>query len=220
MGGAGGLFHHFTVGLVDPEAKALLLVLLLATGGFLALRSPIALLMVPTLGWRLYSNWPAFFSGHWQYNAVLMPVLFVAVIDGLLRMRGPGYATQGRHALVCCALVCALLYPTNFLASPFLPSNWAHAQRITDAEAVMGKVPDGANVAASTEIAPHLTNRATVSLYGWPDNNSDSDWILIDHASWPWPIGSWEGQEKAVAASRAAGFRTVFDQGDFELLHR
>lgn len=214
------LLYRATIGLVTPESKAQLVVLLLAPTAFVALRSPVSLLIVPTLGWRLASDWWPYTTGHYHYNATAMPILFVAMIDGLRRMTAAGAHRQARQALLASAIVTVVLVPSNVFASVIQPATWHPTQRVTDAEAVLAKLPDGANVATSNIIAPHLTGRDTVSIYGWTDAESNPDWLLIDRASWPWPFGSWDKQEAALAASRAAGFRDVYSQGDFVLLHR
>jgi Predicted membrane protein (DUF2079) len=149
-----------------------------------------------------------------------MPILFVAMIDGLQRMSGSGARAQRQQAVLASAVVTAVLIPSNALASVVNPATWRTDQRVTDAYAVMAKLPDGANVATSNIIAPHLTGRDTVSIYGWTDSQSNPDWLLIDRASWPWPFGSYEKQESALTASRAAGFHDVYQRGDFVLLHR
>jgi uncharacterized membrane protein len=212
--------YRATVGMVTPEAKALLIVLLLAPTAFLALRSPLTVLIAPTLAWRLFSDWWPFITGHYHYNATAMPILFVGMIDGLHRMSGSDVRSQRHKALLASAVVTLVLFPSNALASVLQPATWHTDQRMRDAYAVMAELPDGANVATSNILAPHLTSRDTVSIYGWTDAQSNPDWLLIDRASWPWPFGSWDRQEAALAVSRAAGFRDVDQRGDFVLLHR
>ncbi len=218
-GNFGSQVEHFTVGMLNPESKAQLLILLFAITGFLALRSPLALLAVPTLAWRLYSDhWP-YFTGHYHYNLVLMPILFAAFVHAMVRL-GPDGAALRRFALQMCAVTTALLLPSSFLANPLRPSAWAEQPRVAQAKAVMAQLPDDATVATSNNLAPQLTGRAKVSIFGWTHQLSDPDWILVDRAAWPWPYGSWDKQEAALAAARTAGFRDVDARGDFVLLHR
>lgn len=54
--------------------------------GFLALRSPLALLGLPTLGWRMLSTNDAFWGNWWHYSATLMPIVFLAAVDGAFRL--------------------------------------------------------------------------------------------------------------------------------------
>lgn len=59
-----------------------LLWLLLPTG-LLAVRSPLFLAAVPTLGWRFLSSDDHYWSTDWHYSAVLMPVLALALADAV-----------------------------------------------------------------------------------------------------------------------------------------
>jgi hypothetical protein len=211
------LIYRLTLGLITPEGKATLLLMLLAPVAFVALRSPFVLLIVPTLAWRLGSDYAAFYQGHYHYNATAMPILFVAMIDGLARVSSGENQALRRHAVVAAGVVAALLTPSNILFSAFQASTWHTPQRVIDA-----------NVAVANILAPHLTDRDTVSLFGLTDDShpgltvipSNPDWIMLDRARWGWPFGSWDQQESAVTAARSAGFHDYFRQGDFLLLRR
>ncbi|WP_406094213.1 DUF2079 domain-containing protein [Kitasatospora purpeofusca] len=71
--------------LVWPPLKWLLLGLAAATAGFLGLRSPLALLCVPTLGWRLAADNSHYWGVSYHYSAVLMPLLLAALVDAVRR---------------------------------------------------------------------------------------------------------------------------------------
>ncbi|WP_327676034.1 DUF2079 domain-containing protein [Kitasatospora sp. NBC_00458] len=73
-----------------PPLKWLLLFLLAATAGFLGVRSPLALLCVPTLAWRLLADNPHYWGVGYHYSAVLMPLLVAALVDTLGRAGLPG----------------------------------------------------------------------------------------------------------------------------------
>ncbi|MEK8171206.1 DUF2079 domain-containing protein [Streptomyces sp. M19] len=67
---------------LDTALRTLLWVLL-PTSGLLALRSPLLLVAVPTLGWRFVSHDDHYWGVDWHYSAVLMPVVFLALVDAL-----------------------------------------------------------------------------------------------------------------------------------------
>ena len=73
--------------LFSPQVKAWTLWLLLLTGVFLWLRSSLALVLAPTLLWRLLSNMEPYWVSTWHYSLVLMPMLFMALLDALLSFR-------------------------------------------------------------------------------------------------------------------------------------
>jgi uncharacterized membrane protein len=71
------LFH-------DWPYKLQTLVLLLLPTAFIALRSPLALIAMPSLGLRFESTNSAYWGTAWHYNATVVPILFVAAIDALV----------------------------------------------------------------------------------------------------------------------------------------
>ncbi|MEU8893466.1 DUF2079 domain-containing protein [Streptomyces sp. NPDC048442] len=85
-GGRGSLLATLVAAPLDalrPEVKAVTLVLVLAPTALLALRSPLVLLAAPTLGWRLLSRHSYHWDTAFHYSAVLMPIVFAALIDAL-----------------------------------------------------------------------------------------------------------------------------------------
>jgi len=70
------LFH-------DWPYKLQTVVLLLLPTAFIALRSPVALIALPSLGLRFESTNSAYWGTDWHYNATVVPILFVAAIDAL-----------------------------------------------------------------------------------------------------------------------------------------
>ncbi|WP_323137041.1 DUF2079 domain-containing protein [Streptomyces sp. NBC_01764] len=47
---------------------------------------------------------------------------------------------------------------------------------------MLDRIPDGATVAASNHLAPQLTSRAEVSVFGFPGSRPDPWWIIVDRA--------------------------------------
>ena len=71
----------------NAGTKLDLIFMLLAVTAFCAARSPLGLLIVPNLALRFISTDSSFWGTAYHYNAVLMPVLCVAAIDGIDRAR-------------------------------------------------------------------------------------------------------------------------------------
>lgn len=226
-GGAGGssspadLAERVSFGLVNPEPKAILLVMLLAPTAFVALRSPLLLLALPTMAWRLLSEKWEYWALDFHYSAVLMPIVFAAFIDGLRRCSGPGSAGRRREALVVSALVTAVFIPSNTLAEPFRPSTWKENPRVGDARALLAYIPDGATVMASNRLAPHLSGRTQVSIFGWPAARPNPTWIIVDNGD-PigFPLEERGVQDALVEEAKRAGYREIEARGDFVLLVR
>jgi len=133
------------------------IVALLAPSGFLAVRSPVVLVGLPSLALRFASGNPLYWGMGFHYNAVLMPVVFVAFVD-VLRYR--------RRFLVPLCFVVTL----GLAVAPLVEGNgqpsWTSRQDVV-ADRVLAAIPDGASVAASNRLAPHLTGRCRVVLFPW-----------------------------------------------------
>ncbi|MFF2656354.1 DUF2079 domain-containing protein [Kitasatospora sp. NPDC058032] len=195
-----------------PPLKWLLLGLAAATAGFLGLRSPLALLCVPTVGWRLIADNPHYWGVGYHYSAVLMPLLIAALVDALdrtgafaRRPDAPGPAPldaasapaapdaaavrPARRALVVAGLVAAVTLPVYPLHELAAPGAWATSPRLAATKALLARIPDGATVAASNRLAAQLAGRTTVGLVcrepvpSPADDLSDGpQWVAVDLA--------------------------------------
>jgi uncharacterized membrane protein len=81
---AGAVLSQFTH--AGPE-KLRTLALVLLPVAFLALRSPLAAVAVPGLALRFLSTNSNFWGTDWHYSATVMPVVFLAAVDALIRLR-------------------------------------------------------------------------------------------------------------------------------------
>ena len=73
--------------MMNNNTKMATLGLLLITGAVLWVSSPLALVALPTIAWRLLSTMESYWASTWHYSLVLMPVVFCALLDTVLRMR-------------------------------------------------------------------------------------------------------------------------------------
>ena len=93
LGGAASAGGHFALSPLAGQlvagwpVKLPTLVLILLVTAFLAVRSPILLAAVPGLALRFLATDSAYWGTAWHYNATIMPIVFVAAIDGLARLR-------------------------------------------------------------------------------------------------------------------------------------
>ncbi|WP_051731909.1 DUF2079 domain-containing protein [Kitasatospora phosalacinea] len=216
----------------DPLARLLLpggkwrtvLALLLPTA-FLALRSPLVLLAVPPLAARFWSETPAYWGTGQHYNAPLMPILFLALVDGLgwVRRRalsGPvSGVLSGRASEVVSGTlsrpVAALVPALAVLLLPAAPAGTA-PPRPADARAALAVVPDGARVAAANRLAPQLTGRCTVSLFPYltrpdrvaPWDRPTAEWVAVLDRPGDFPLPEAE-MRRARADLAGQGYREV-----------
>jgi uncharacterized membrane protein len=190
---------------------------LLAPTAFTALRSPVLLVALPTLAWRFGTGNPSYWGTGFHYSAVLMPIVFIAFVDGLRRLGGTRGMT--RWAGPTCLVVTALLLVIHIARPPSQPQ-WTTEQQATAAR-VLATIPDGASVAASNRLAPHLTDRCHVLLFpNFPSADTAPEWVVLARPFVGWPT-SPAHQLARLAAVEASGYDVVTDAGSVILLrHR
>ncbi|MET8753221.1 DUF2079 domain-containing protein [Streptomyces sp. NPDC004667] len=214
---------HLPVDLITPQTKVITLLVLLAPTAFMALRSPLVLLVLPTIGWRFVSENQAYWGTDHHYSAVLIPIVFGAFVHSLGRW-APGTSPQDRRTLrsglAVSGAVTLLLVPGFPLSRLAEPATWQTAPRAAAAHRVMDRIPDGATVAASNRLVPQLTDRCTVTLFGFHGVPLTADWIVVDtEAPMGFPLSARD-EAHALDRARDDGFRTVTQDDGFLLLHR
>ncbi|MGD3109213.1 DUF2079 domain-containing protein [Streptomyces sp. YGL11-2] len=153
---------------VDVVLRTVLWVLL-PTTGLLALRSPLLLVALPTLGWRFLSHDPHYWGIDWHYNAVLMPVVFLALVDALPHARAaarPWLRSYAHHlpaALLAAALALTTSLPLTRLTEA---ATYRKPPGVAAAERLLDRIPDGATVESDVRPISHLTGRARVYWTG------------------------------------------------------
>jgi uncharacterized membrane protein len=187
--GAEGALHQL-LSVFNPDTKIVTVALLLAPTAFLAARSPLLLLTVPTLAWRFLSDNPAYWGTLYHYSAVLMPVVFVAFIDTLRRQTG-----HQSTVLVVSMLATACLATQNPFIHMAHGSFWRQDSRVTETKRLLDSIPSGATVSASNWLAPQLTNRDDVSLFGAGPQLQSPEYLIVDtEPRWTFPISAADSQ--------------------------
>lgn len=212
--------------LVVPTPKLGLLVLLVVTTGVLSLRSPLLALAVPTLGWRFLADNPLYWStGVVHYNAVLMPIGFIALVDGIGRVRPDAAGWLRRYARVApaVALVIALvLIPQMPLAQAVDGRIGQPPERVLAARELLRRIPDGAFVSASGYLAPQIVDRCRVVIFPNTHPEFAPEWIVADSRELrgvPLPAAQ---QEQAYARLRAgeSAYDVVAERDGYVLFRR
>ncbi len=223
---SGGVPLVDLVGQVAEPARWVTFLALLAPTLFFALRSPILLVAVPTLAVRLLTSAPAYSSADYHYNAVLVPIVVAAFVDGLIRWRAGGalWTANRQRAVLALGLCAALVLGVRAAAPTVLsvddPARAAAAER---ARSALAMIPSGDSVAASNDLVPQVVAQHDVTLLGqFRPAVVCPEWIVRTYAdgplagrSWPWTAAD---QDAAVDAARRY-YRTVH-AGDIEILRR
>ncbi|WP_043180160.1 DUF2079 domain-containing protein [Streptomyces sp. NRRL F-5123] len=181
INGDGTLTGHIPFG----TALRTLLWILLPTTGLLALRSPLIVAALPTIGWRFVSHYPENWGTAWHYSAVLMPVVFLALVDAADRSRDSrarwlrSYASGVPAAAVGAAMALTLSMP---LASLGHSDTYKVDARTKTVEKLLDQIPDGATVEANVGPISRLVHRTTVYWVGGT-KGVVPQYIAIDNSS-------------------------------------
>jgi len=211
------------IALFTPEQKYQTLALMLLCTGALALRSPLVLLVVPTLAWRFVSTNQHYWGPGWHYSAVLMPILFMALLDAIRSTRASARSwlrSYGRAVVPVAGTVAAMLLPGLPLGSLATPSAYAAPARAGQAHEAMATIPDGSIVESDIALMHYLVPRTTVYWLGNP-GNPPPDYLILDRSNGTWG-GSPPDDVAAYAEERHPGARyeLVYDEAGYQVARR
>ncbi len=181
--------HLSVAGLVQQlvhawPVKLETIAMLLLPTAFIALRSPLILIAVPSLLLRFMSTDSSFWGTYWHYNATLMPIIFVAAADALARIdprgvRGlvlAGTRRFGPALMVVITVILAFEFP---LSSLWHAQTYQISPHVAAAEAAMARVPDGATVLTTLDLLAPLAARTDTFWFG-NSGNPQTQYIVFD----------------------------------------
>lgn len=201
-----------------PGDKWITVLMLALVAGGIGLRSPLILLMLPTLAWRFTGTVEFYWTWYWHYNAVLMPIAAAALLDGV---RGTSRWTRGVAVAASAAVTLALgsAMPLWNLARP---STWETSWRAAPAAGAVEAVPDGAVVATDITLMAQLVPEHDVQWLHGPNQRVPQCVVVDDYAF------SWNGTPPRDAAQWAdeqyrqdpGTYATTYDDGGFWVVCR
>ncbi len=207
---------HDVLTLLAPDTKIITLVWLLAPTAFLAVRSSVLWLALPTILWRFASSNASFWGTWFHYSAVLMPIVFVAFVDALTHYHG-----RRLWPLAVSAAVTVYLIPQQTLDQALSAPLWTTSANTAAVHQLLAEVPSGHTVAASNNLAAQLTSRDDVSLIGRIAlGPAGPEYAVIDLAHQNFPLGSAADAQTIADQAEAAGYRQIGAGGGVVLLTR
>lgn len=227
----------------EPGVKVHTFLLLVWPLLFCCLFSPLSLTAVPLLAERAFSSK----SEHWNldqhYNAFLAAILFMAAVDGVVRLRrlapvvrarwfprmrrpGPGFSKRFVQVWIAGILVSALVMVVQapmplrqiFSTGPWESGPYVTAQNAAVAKVLGGMGSNGGCVEADNDIAPHLVSRADVLMldavpHGCP-------WVVLQTATVSYPFSGPAGEQARAQWLVAHGYQLVFSSNEVFVYHR
>ncbi|NCD16716.1 MAG: DUF2079 domain-containing protein [Actinobacteria bacterium] len=224
---------------LTPASKWLTLLMLVTTAGVAGLRSPLFLLVVPTLAWRFAGDVEQYWSWGWHYDAILMPIALAALLDGLRPRSSSGVGNRpdrgrggrpvdggadartgwpARGALAVAVGTTLVLGAALPYATLLRPETWVRTWRWEPAQRVIATIPPGARVETDLTLLAYLVPRAEVSWVG--TESRLPDFVVVDDYSAAW--GGMPPEDPAAWATDRWGepFTTVLEDGGFTVARR
>lgn len=140
-----------------------------------ALRRPVLLLAVPTLAWRMLSSNPHYWSYKFHYDAILLPIAIVVLVEVL-------QSASARRRVVAFAVAIAASIPGVVRIVTLEPWEVNVASVSTEqrsAEQLGKKVPRGAVIVTSQRLGLPLIDTHRVKLLD-PGHPTPAQWALVD----------------------------------------
>jgi uncharacterized membrane protein len=177
--------------------------LILLPVAFLALRSPLVLVALPSLALRFISTNSYFWGTNWHYDATLMPIVFLAAVDGMARFRagsqrragaaqrrgaillpapGEAVARYGAAVMVVIAGWLAFRFPLDTLWSS---QTYDISSHVSAEDAAMARVPNGVTVEATLSMLAPLAARDDTYWIGITPNPAP-DYVVFDETNSGW----------------------------------
>lgn len=217
--GSGGGPGPMGIFLTGWGTKGPTLLLTFAITGFLALRSPWALVAIPTLGWRFVGDRTVYWGTGWHYSLLVMPVVFVALVHALqLARAGPRrslrcYSRYVPGFVVLLAVALCVRFPMGELVRA---STYQASDRAVAARAVIALMPAGSSVETNWGLITHLVARYIVYEVATIDG-AVADYMLIDTQSGGHIRNAAEFAEKQHPGTT---YKQIFHADGYLLAHR
>jgi uncharacterized membrane protein len=201
VGGSGSSFS--ATGLVTQTlhswpVKLETVVMLVLPTAFIALGSPVALVVLPSLALRFLATNAFYWETNWHYNATAMPILFIAAAEVMARWRGVERAAgeaaaaggpaelwtstriaAGRHGAAMMAAITVALAFQFPVSDIWHASTYQMSPHVAADNAAMAQVPDGATVQTTLGLLAPLSARTDTFWIGNP-NNPATQYIVFD----------------------------------------
>ena len=221
VGGHASVASLFSQLVAGSATKLPTLALILLPTVFLALRSPLVLAAVPSLLLRFVGTNSYYWGTDWHYNATIMPIVFIAAVDGMARIRAAradrtarqptrlAVALERHGAAAMLAIAAALVFQFP-LSDLWNPQTYTIGPHVAAARAAMARVPDGATVATDLDLLAPLAARTDTFWLGNFGTNPATAYIVFDTQSTDWQPPPTNVLRFVDSLTHGTAYRQVF----------
>jgi len=170
-------------------SKVFYLIYLLAPLTFIPLLASEPLIMaIPWIGASFIANYSPYYSIYHQYNAFIIPFVFVALlkaIEKLVTMES-GFDFRRAKKMLLIIFLCTAIFGLYLPVAPKTPWNYqlpTPSERTKLLDEVLGLIPHNASILTQNDVFPHVSSRVNAFMYIPPRMDVTVDYILIDYTS-------------------------------------
>jgi uncharacterized membrane protein len=183
--------------------------------GLTAISGWAAILVLPTLGILLLSNYGPQYAFTSHYSAPLIALVIGTSILGLARLR-PSFQGPVTAAVLVSSLAFSLAFGDLPFSRHFDPRLFQAEPRYAAFVHNLDRIPPGASVGAENNLTPHLSHRRFIYNLEF-QGPEDAEYLALDDAS----LGRSEAAlQRQIAAFEAQGYRTIATGDGLALMQR
>jgi uncharacterized membrane protein len=201
--------------LLQPKKIYFVVALFGSTLGLSALAGWASVVLLPTLGYLLLSNYVPQFSFTSQYSAPLIPLIVGTAILAMARMR-----QSWQRPVMAAVLASSLAFSWAFGDMPFSrkfdPGLYTTPARYTTFVRYLSVIPRDATVSAENGFPSHLSERRYIYDYGF-EGTQNADWVVLDYEGTNYDLAAFDAQVVSVGAS---GYDEVASGYGLALFHK
>ena len=201
--------------LLQPQKLKFLVGIFGPVLGLTAVSGFAAILVLPTLGILLLSNYPPQYAFTSHYSATLIALVIGTSILGFARLAGR-YRTPVALAVLTSSLAFSYLFGGLPFSRHFDPQMFRTEPRYAAFAPSLTRIPLGASVAAENNLTPHLSHRRHIYDIEYEGIQS-ADYVALDQAALQHNPAAFAAQVKELESQ---GYRQIASGDGLALLQR
>jgi Predicted membrane protein (DUF2079) len=201
--------------LVEPKKIFFLIGIFGPTLGLSAVGGWAVLLLLPTLGYLLLTEYVPQFSFTSQYSAPLIPVVIGTAIIGMGRLPASAHRYIAGGVLAT-SLVFSWAYGDLPYSRKFDPSIFETQSRYAPFTSQLSQISPDARVSAEIGLTSHLAERRYIYDYSF-QGVQDAQWVVLDYEATNYNLAGFDSQVRYV---ESLGYEQVASGYGLSLLRK